>query len=170
MGYFCIPSRRATLLLLLPVAKVRIHLSQDIVKSARRTPMAKAPPKSDNATHGHGSREWSRPCPRSPMAQICEGRSGEFRCGYALVVGWIVNAGMPLDARYRADKKANRLSDGDDGILALAWNYCFFGCDDRIPSAAFNLLRPRARAAPLPRARRNSMPHALQDQHSASAY
>ena len=48
-------SQSVSLCLLFPV--------RSTLQAQERTPMQNAPPKSDNATHGQGSREWSRPCP-----------------------------------------------------------------------------------------------------------
>lgn len=40
------------------------------LRARKPTPMQNAPPKSDNATHGQGSREWSRPCPSAIVMYV----------------------------------------------------------------------------------------------------
>lgn len=65
-----------------------------------RTPMLNAPPKSDNATHGHGSREWSRPWPSWDMMGMCgqkkvrnaaQGRGGVRQTAAKCYASWRSN-------------------------------------------------------------------------------
>ena len=78
--------------------------------------MQNAPPKSDNATHGQGSREWSRPCPSAIVRVASYCGFGESRAGdEAVFRGSDVKCGDEIDKR-RGGEVDDDVVKGEGGV------------------------------------------------------
>lgn len=136
-------------------------------QSCQRTPIQNAPPKSDSATQGQGSLEWSRPCP-SAIAKCVfrgsrwKGSEGRYARARVSIVGGsdgIIGAAMERN-------EAMRCRGRRGGMAVVVWLYLKIAFDDeRIPTSSnlCNFARTnfagRAQAiTPTPDPLRNSIP------------